>query len=167
MENWQFRICYHSPIVRLSFTIVRLSFAYRLLSFAIVRLSFAIVHLSFAIVHLSFAYFAIVHQIPRFCSPAVRYSSRFSYLLPFVFPPRPKNLDFLKNTQKPTDRTAIATQPNETWFAHTFSDQPLRQFVVSFLPPAPESPPSAKFPVNWQKIAVPVRLLFLIFVSRT
>ena len=150
MENWQFRICYRSPIV-----------CYCLLSFAIVRLSFAYRSLSFTYrsptVHLSFA---IVHQFPRICSPAVRYSSRFSYFLPFVFQPRPKNLDFLKNTQKPIDTTPIATQPNETWFAHTFSDQSVRQFVVSFLPPAPESPPSAKFPVNSQKIAVPVRLLF-------
>ena len=100
LENWQLWICYRSPT----------SFGYRspirspivctrLLLFAVVRLSFAIVHVSFAIVHLSFTYrstivhlsFAIVRQIPRFCSPAVRYSSRFSRFCHSFFNHAPKS----------------------------------------------------------------------------
>ena len=124
---------YRSPIV-----------CNRLLSFAIVRLSFAIVRLSFAIVHLSFA---IIHLSFTYRSPIVRQSLSFTKFPAFVplqfvrvpvsaifairFSTTPQNLDFLKkkNAQKPTDTTPIATQPNETWFAHTFSDQPVRQLL--------------------------------------
>ena len=147
MENWQFWICYGSPVVRLSFTIVRLSFAYRLLSFAIVCLSFAVVRLSFAYRSLSFTYrsLSFTYRSPivhlSFANRSLSFTKFPAFVrLQFVTAPvsavfairfssTPKNFAFLKNAQKTTDTTPIATQPNETWFAHTFSDQPVRQLL--------------------------------------
>ena len=164
-DNWRLRICYHSAIVRLSVTVVRLSFAIVLHRSPIVRLSFAVVHLSFAIAHQPFTD-SFTNRSPVVCkrSPILRHrcanrSASFTGCLPhspFLFAcgllqflfrlfsvvcfstMPPKSRFSQKHPQKRAGTTLIATSPMKLGL-HTFSDQSVRQFVVSFLPPAPQS----------------------------